>query len=302
MSRDERVRLLVHTARRQGLVVTRRDALNLGASDDLLGELTKSGVFVRLHPGVYGLAGATQSHAMAARAALAAVGRGVASHGTAVWLAGMADTSPAQVHLTTGGEQRHRLRGVVTHRSATELPWRAFRGIRCTTVARTLVDWAATASPSELAAAVDQALSKRLVRVRDLAAEVEMADGRRGCGRLRRCLDELGYIGAPAPSVLESRMLRLFKRHGLSRPKVEVRAGADGRYRIDFAFPALRLAIEVYGYGSHHSPGQMQHDHARQRHLVLQGWTVLVFTWRDVVHQPDTVASQILAALAQLSR
>jgi very-short-patch-repair endonuclease len=53
----------------------------------------------------------------------------------------------------------------------------------------------------------------------------------------------------------------------------------------------------LYGYLWHHSPEQMAHDQARQRQLVLAGWRVLVFTWRDVWNEPERVIEQICQAV-----
>ncbi len=49
------------------------------------------------------------------------------------------------------------------------------------------------------------------------------------------------------------------------------------------------------------SPDAFQHDRTRQNHLVALGWTVLRFTWADVVHRPDHVAQTILRAVRRLA-
>ncbi len=67
-----------------------------------------------------------------------------------------------------------------------------------------------------------------------------------------------------------------------------------------FAYPALKLAIEIDGYEERDSLTSLAADTRRQNLLVLEGWTILRFTWLDIVLDPDTVARQILAALAAL--
>lgn len=147
---------------------------------------------------------------------------------------------------------------------------------------------------AELAEAVDRALSRGHTRLADL--HTELAAGRRGTAALRRCLIERGDICGPDASVLEARMARLFRRWGLAVPRAEVHAGADGRYRIDYAFEDRLLAVELYGYTWHHSPEHMARDLARQRELVLDGWLVLIYSWRDVLRRERRVMSEIEAA------
>lgn len=72
-----------------------------------------------------------------------------------------------------------------------------------------------------------------------------------------------------------------------------------GRFRIDFAYPELLIAIEVDGYGPHASRAAFQRDRSRQNDLVALGWTVLRFTWADVVKRPDHVARVLRQAFAR---
>lgn len=307
-------RAVVEHARRNGCVITTPEARRLGAGSRQMAALVEAGVIGRRHPGVYVLARAGADPLVEVRAALTAVRMrrpeqcAAASHGSAAWLQGLLDQAPWEVHVTTTGRHDRRLEGVVVHKATPaaggpggRFETRRFRGVLCTVPARTLLDLAATAAPLELADAVDRALAARIVRARDLVAETRRAGRRRGAERLRRCLYERGDTGVPAPSVLESRMGRLLRRHGLPEPRAEVIAGPNGEYRIDYAYVRQRLAIELYGYTWHHSPEQMAHDLARQRRLALEGWTVLIFTWRDLETQPDRVADQIREALSASS-
>jgi hypothetical protein len=297
--------LVVNQAVRHSGVVTRPEAARLGAGPRLLNQLVRSGVLEQAHPGVYLLAAVTRDHTLAVRAALAALTvkgdrEAVASHASAAWLFGLIDDPPAEVHLTAGPTHRQ-LRDVVVHR-ATKAKYapsrRVAEGVPCTTPARTLFDLAATATPSDLDDAADRGLAKRLVRLPDLTGELAGAPGRRGADQLRRCLARRGASASPAPSVLESRMGRLFKRFDLPVPTAEHVAGPAGEYRIDYAYAAQRVAIEVYGYAWHHSPAQMRRDLSRQRQLSIDGWSVLVFTWEDVTRYPERVAREIRAALS----
>jgi hypothetical protein len=119
--------------------------------------------------------------------------------------------------------------------------------------------------------------------------------GRRGAGALRRLLNDRGFIGVPHPSVLESKSRRLFDRFGLPIPECEF-ATNEGAYRLDFAYPALKLAIEVDGYVWHFSPDHQQRDNARRNALQRQGWQIYVYSWKEVMQEPARVAAEIAAA------
>lgn len=88
-------------------------------------------------------------------------------------------------------------------------------------------------------------------------------------------------------------MTRLIVQYGLPLPEVELVAGDNGEYRLDFAYPTLKLAIEVDGYAFHWDPGRVAADHARRNRLLAQGWRVLIYTWVDIRDTPDEVAAEI---------
>ena len=69
---------------------------------------------------------------------------------------------------------------------------------------------------------------------------------------------------------------------------------------VDFAYPEIKLAIEVDGFGAHGTPRAMAKDFVRQNGLVPYGWRVLRFTWQQVTRQPEMVAAAIRAALDSL--
>jgi very-short-patch-repair endonuclease len=68
-------------------------------------------------------------------------------------------------------------------------------------------------------------------------------------------------------------------------------------YWIDVAFVARRLAVEVDGWAWHCDVDRFAHDRRRQNALVLAGWTVLRFTWHDLMSRPQAVVAEIQAAL-----
>src|SRR5665647_722587 len=69
----------------------------------------------------------------------------------------------------------------------------------------------------------------------------------------------------------------------------------------DVVFPAELLVIEVDGM-AYHGAARFQSDRSRQNRLVTAGYTVLRFTWADLVDRPAMVADQIEAALRRARR
>lgn len=71
-----------------------------------------------------------------------------------------------------------------------------------------------------------------------------------------------------------------------------------GGYRVDVAFPAAKVAIEVDGWAFHSSQVDFQNDRERQNNIALSGWHVLRFTWLDLVEYPQRVLAQIRSAIS----
>ena len=73
----------------------------------------------------------------------------------------------------------------------------------------------------------------------------------------------------------------------------------DTRYRIDFAFPQLKVAIEADGEEWHASSEDIQHDKIRDSQLASQGWIVLRFTEQEIEDQIENVVNVIARVLNQ---
>ncbi len=284
-------------------VIARAEALQLGASETLIRAKVRRGEWENVYRHVYRDTATPQTAHQALRAACVCAGpNAVASHQSAAWLWGLLDQPPKQPELTVPRPLQHgrHQKEITIHRSddlrPTDIVTR--RGIPTTDVLRTLVDLGASVAPTRLADAIDRAVALNLVTIPALMAELKRRGGRgrHGIGVLRRVLRDRGFLGVPNPSVLESRMMRLLRRHRLPTPDVELTTGPDGEYRLDFAYPNRRLAIEVDGYVWHFSPDHLQRDHARRNRLQAEGWRVLVYTWRDISREPARVAAEVIGA------
>lgn len=296
-------------AQRQHGVVTLVQLVGLGYAERTVHHWVEAARLARMHPGVYRLAGVTPMLQTRVMAAVLAAGVGsAASHRTAAYLWGLIEEEPEVVEIAVPRRLHPRLHGLVVHRSRDLAPrWISARH-RIPTVnpLLTMVDLGAVMRHR----AVEDCLDRGLIAGRFSVAAVEWAytevarPGRRGCGVLRRILDQRALGAARADGLLEPRMARLLKGTSLAMPVFQFDVySADGVWlaRVDFAYPHLKLAIEVDGWSAHGTPGALQRDLTRQNRLILEGWTVLRFTWEDVVTRPKEVATAIAAALEALA-
>ena len=255
------------------------------------------GRLVGIHPTVYRLAGSPNTWEQQLLAAvLAAGGSALASHRAAARLWGLLEEAPVEISVPR--PRLPRLRGVIVHRSRdVHLAHKKLRsGIPTTTPMRALVDLGAVMPEWHVRDALERGLTARLYSMAAVEwALTEVArKGRQGGGVLRRILDQRALGSSPADGLLESRFARICQVFGLPMPLFQF---PFGKYRIDFAYPELMIAIEVDGWETHSSPAALASDLARQNALVMAGWTLLRFTWHDVIKRPDYVASQIRAVL-----
>jgi len=77
-----------------------------------------------------------------------------------------------------------------------------------------------------------------------------------------------------------------------------------GKYRLDFAIPDKRIAIELDGHEYHKTKYQRTHDAKRDRWLYGQGWRVLRFTGTEIHQNLDRCIDEIcaLVGVERLSR
>jgi hypothetical protein len=83
----------------------------------------------------------------------------------------------------------------------------------------------------------------------------------------------------------------LFYHFQFLHPEYEVDDFKDGKRYLDFAYirPGIRICIEIDGYGPHLkslSRWQFSDSLERQNQLVIDGWTVIRFSYDQVKEQP----------------
>ncbi len=284
-------------------VLSRSQALAAGMRTGAIDTRLLSGRWRAVYPGVYVPRPVPDSwHQRLMGAVLWGGPTALASHrsAAALWHLDGIEERPIEISLKAG----RRRRGVVTHRRARsdDPPVATRDGIPTTGIERTLLDLARIVSLHRAGIALDDALRQRLTTLDDLRALNQRLDSRRpGTGKLRRLLADRDQRSASMGSPLEVAVLRLLKQRGLPSPTVQFPIIEGGRTiaRVDFAYPAARVAIEADGFRWHGGRERWVLDVRRENQLKLLGWTVLRFTWEDIHERPEMVASQVRTVLGR---
>src|ERR1700722_10174007 len=294
--------------RRQHGAISRSEALSAGLSYRQIQHRVATGQWIVIYPGVYRHAAHTVTPEQQILAAVLSAGPGaVASHQAAAYLWGLLEWGEAQSRaaVTVAVPAHPRKLGFDVHRS-NHVDWgriRVWKGIECTDPLWTLADLGAVAAGALLDPAIDRALANRLVTVEGLQAEIarQSKQGRRGVGVLRQHLSTRGFIGAPQPSVLESRTRAFLARYRIPVEGAEVVTGPDGEYRIDFGL-VHPVMLEVDGYVWHFSPEHQDRDYERRNRLKLLGIDLYGAHWRQLYRRPAYLARVLREALKLRSR
>ncbi len=278
--------------------------LGLGRSG--VSRRAKNGRLYRVHRGVYavGRPHLTQrGHWMAA--VLACGPKAVLSHRSAAALHGIRQDNRAKIDVCVPSPSARSRPTIDVHTSLTleAADITVVDSIPCTTVARTLVDLGDVVSPRAVEQAVDQAEVLRVFDGKAVDEALAHAGPRRGVGILRGVL-----AGYKQPTLtrrqLEERFLAICRNASVPSPAVNAWITlADGvAYQADFLWRAERFIAETDGRDVHTTRKAFEHDRLRDQRLTLAGYTVVRFTWRQVVDQPGSVAEALRTLLARLAR
>lgn len=295
---------LLALARSQLGLVTRSQLLDLGVSRSAVDHWLRAGVLLRVHEGVYRHGAVPDAPHQGALAAVLACGPGsAASHRLALDLWGVPLQGPVPVEVTVVRESAPRPAGATVHRSRDLHPdHTTYRcGLPVTTPARSLVDAGQVLRRWEVESALEHLLRLGHVTLDQVAAALVLhaRRGRPGIGALRRVLAERALEERPADSVLETAFARLCRDAELPVPELHPEIVVDGVVRHpDFGFEGTPVLVELDGYEHHGSREAFERDRRRDQALTAAGYTVLRFTWRQVVHQPHTVVATLLRVLA----
>jgi very-short-patch-repair endonuclease len=168
-------------------------------------------------------------------------------------------------------------------------------GMPVTTVSRTLVDLGLVVPFDTLERSVEWGLRHGHTSMDGLQELVTLRSGL-GARRLAAVLAARPPGAPPTESDAETLFVQIARRAGLPDPLRQHRLRLRGRLvRLDFAWPARRLAVEIDGAGVH-GPDALPADLRRQNRILLDGWFILRYPWEAVAHDWARVMSELREA------
>jgi len=270
-----------------------------------LTRLERRGILERIHPGVYREAGSEDTwHQRLLGAVLAAGPPAQASHRAAARLLGRPTFEAARPEITVPSKRRLDLPGIIVHesRDVRHVPPILVAGIPCTPPRRLAVDIGAVLGPIAYRTVLRNLRRDHGITWEQLAGSLRLHSrrGRDGCGPLRRELVRTFGVDGIPETTLEQTVLDLLIDAWLPLPvcQLVVPLPGGGKYRLDFAYPLVKLAIEIDG-PHHRLPGAKARDARRDRVLRSLGWTVVRFDEEAVTYHPERVLLAIRRLLVE---
>jgi hypothetical protein len=151
---------------------------------------------------------------------------------------------------------------------------------------------------------VERAVNEaEVLRLFDGAAVEEVlarARGRRGAAILSSVLADFDEP-VIADGELAERFLLLCREAGLPDPATEqwlVLDDGGPALRADFLWPEARLVVETDGRSAHGTRRAFERDRRRDQRLIVAGYRVVRFTWRQITREPALVAATVRRLLA----
>lgn len=182
-------------AAQQHGVVTRRQLLRAGLSDDVVDVRIGRGLLTRVYRGVFQVGPIVAPRAREMAACLACGSAAFVGHRSAavLWQLLPPDSLAMKVEIVMRrGIRRHPAIRIRRAGSLRDADVTRLDGIPVTTPARTILDLAASASPRELERAIAEALARRRTTRGVLQSMLAHARGRRGTAALRAWLEGRG--------------------------------------------------------------------------------------------------------------
>ena len=295
-------------ARQQYGLVTRRQLLDLGISSSSIGRALGSGlerVDLFQRAAIYRLPGTPDSWHQGLMALLLWLGdESAISHRAAAALFGLGKFEPGTFEAITTLQIRHApSTDIVIHNTDLLLPtyMTEIAGLRVTTVERTIFDLGAVVPRWKVAKALDQALFLKLTNLGELKGYLDelSARGRSGAGVLRQLLAERDPLNEKVDTRGELRVLNAIRKAGLPMPVAQypIYDGPYELFRLDFAYPEAKIAIEVDDFPSHSTKSVFESDRRRDNFLQARGWRLLRITDDEIRDRPAEFLNRLRTLL-----
>ncbi|AMU21554.1 type IV toxin-antitoxin system AbiEi family antitoxin domain-containing protein [Mycobacteroides abscessus] len=212
--------------------------------------------------------------------------------GMAAQLYGFDTERSDKIHILQPEHSRLRDQcGLCVHRRS-GAPTALMAGRHVTAPAWTAIEVCRGLSRPRALATLDAALRSGHCRRSGLESTVRLQAGRRGITRVRELLPRADGR-AESPMESEARLVMLDA--GLPIPELQHEING---WRVDFAWPDIRLAAEYDSDEWHTGATAMRRDKARIAGLQRAGWTVVPITVDDVRRTPAALISRLSWHLA----
>jgi predicted transcriptional regulator of viral defense system len=278
----------------------------LGLTGDAVVKRAESGRLYRVHQRAYSLTPRVMSQRGKLVAAVLACGPdAVLSHRSAAYLWGLIDEWNEPIDVTAPNRRGRSPAGVAAHRDGSIQPIdkTVLHGVPCTSLARTLLDYAGVAPEWELRRAVAQAEVLGVLDVNAMRSILRRGRRRRGVARLRLVIDSLHPQTKRTRGDLERLFLAMCIRAELPQPEVNIWLDVPGGkpLQADFLWREARLIVEADSRGFHDTASAFEYDRKREQRFQAAAWRVSRCTWAQVEHESQRLAATIRALLAQAS-
>jgi hypothetical protein len=221
------------------------------------------------------------------------------SHRTLLEIYGVVEPQDGPIHVTVLGRCRRSRPGIRVHRTtriaSEDLGHLVGSGLPVTSPARAILDFADTATPTELARAINEAHVKDLVSPEDLRDILRRTPGRKGAALVKTTLDRHDGPTRTHPG-LEEVAYKLFKNTPIPLPQTN--AIVHGK-EVDLYWPAEGLVVELDSGRFHGTPAAVDRDRRKDAHLRRHRLEVLRYSWWQVTDESHFVVAEVAAKLEE---
>lgn len=283
---------LAEVAGRQFGRVTWAQITQLGFANSTAAVWLEDGYLHRELPRVYAVGHRARTVESDLAEALLYAGPGAAlSHATAAWWLGLLDRRPQTIQVTT--PRRCRSINKIRVYDRRRRPRIMHKQLAVTTIPHTLIDLAATAPLRVIRRALANA--EYLERLDIPAIEEASTHGLHGATKLRAALKQHLPSLALTKSRLERMLLRICEQERIPLPELGVKL--DGGWEIDALWRTAKLAVELDGYGNHHTPAQLRRDRRKEMAVRAMGLTPIRYSEEQLIERTQ-VANELRSATA----
>lgn len=216
---------------------------------------------------------------------------------TAAELYGFAVDDDPRTHIV--GSRSTAVTGLEIHRTRPVGSLQSFRGFRVVDPAETAVRLAGAAvNAPRLLAVLDAALRSQFTTVETLTAQAATLHVD-GIGAVRSLIT---IADGRAESPPESWLRWVCHDAGFPRPEPQfwVRCAGGASFRLDLAWPGLKLGLEYDGV-QFHTGAALTRDRSRSNALAAEGWTIVSVTAPMLWSGRDRLVAQIATEINRRS-